>query len=132
MVKNKLLPVLGEDGWVEGKKKLDYLLAHFYASDAAQTHFFQGAVSSMARVTKDHQGRIIEARRAIEETLTSYLGKYFKSVDIRVSIEDNSDLHFGEITLAGLVEEETGEKFDIHEVMSDKNSLVRRFLKIQE
>ena len=128
---SKMLPVLGEEGWVSGQKKLDYLLAHLYASDYSQTHFFRGEVSSMAKIVQQYQGRLGEARRAVEEMLITYFNRYFDKVEVSVSIAPTEDFHQGELILSASLIDETGEKFELHEVMTNKGSLVRTFLNQQ-
>lgn len=126
------VPVLGPEGWVSsGQKKLDQIMAHLYASDASQSYFFQNQVSSMAKVIKEHQGRLENARNEIQQMLTRYFNNYFNNVEVIVYIHSTSDFHKGELVLAAEMEDDDGQVFQLHEVMSHQGSVVRQFLNYQ-
>lgn len=126
------LPVLGPEGWVSsGQKKLDMLMAHLYTSDASQTLFFSGYVSSMAAVVKENQGRMKEAVRDIQEMLTRYFNNYFSNVEVIVYEYDTDDFHRGELVMAAVMEDESGNIFQLHEVMTKQGSVVRNVLDYQ-
>lgn len=126
------LPVLGPEGWVlSAQKKLDYAMAHAYASDTSQTSLFPGMVSSFSKVVKECQGDLLRARGEIEEMLETYLKRYFNKVDISVYIYETDDVHRGELVLTGDVVDEHGEKATIHEIMTNKGSVARTFLNYQ-
>lgn len=128
----KFVPVLGPEGWVSGgQKKLDQIMAHLYASDASQSYFFDGQVSSMAKVIKDNQGKLENARDQIQLMLTNYFKKYFNDVEVIVYIYDTNDFHRGELVLAAEIVDESGAVFQLHEVMSKEGSVVRQFLNYQ-
>lgn len=128
----KYVPVLGPEGWVSaGQKKLDQIMAHLYSSDASQSHLFPGLVSSMSAVVKETQGRLDEARTKIQEMLTIYFKNYFYNVEVIVYIHNTTDFHRGELVLAAEMEDETGQTFQLHEVMTKDGSVVRQFLDYQ-
>lgn len=128
----KALPFLGPEDWiVDPKKKLDTLLAHVYASDASQTSFFTGDVSSIVKVIKDNQGKLENARNEIQNLLETYLIRYFEKVEVNVYIYENDDFHKGELVLAAEVTDTNGQKVQLHEVMTKKGSIVRTFLDYQ-
>lgn len=126
------LPVLGPEGWVSsGQKKLDMLMAHLYTSDASQTHFFNGYVSSLASVIKENQGKMKNAVRDIQEMLTRYFSYYFHNVEVIVYEYETDDFHRGELVMSAVMEDEFGVVFQLHEVMTKQGSVVRNVLDYQ-
>lgn len=127
------VPVLGKEGWVkDGKKKLDILMAHLYASDASQSHFFFGEVASMVKVVKENQGRLQLARESVQAMLENYFSKYYNTVGVNVYINESNDTLRGELVLSAELIDEDGIAYQLHEVMTNKGSLTRKFLNYQE
>ncbi len=127
------VPVLGPEGWVDAsKKKLDYLMAHLYASDSSQTFFFKGKVSSMSKVVKDNQGNLEKCREEVQLMLTEYFNRYFNNVEVTVYIPNgNESFHKGELVLSAELTNHDGTIVQLHEVMTDKGTLTRKFLDYQ-
>jgi hypothetical protein len=129
----KILPVLGPEAWVtDPRKKLDYLVAHCYASDASQTFLFPKKVSSMASVIKDNHGKLEQARQEIQQLLKDYFTTYFDIVEVSVFISETDDFHKGELILTARVGSSEGETVQLNEVLTNNGSLSRNFLKYMD
>lgn len=128
----KQVPVLGPAGWVDSPdKKLDVLMAHIYASDASQSYFFHRQVSSIAKVIKDNEGKLENARVELRQCLTEYFKKYFDNVEVEVYIYENNSFLKGELVLSAEVSDDGGKVIQLHEVMTNKGSLARKILDYQ-
>lgn len=128
----KYLASHGPKGWIiDGPGQLDQMMAWAYASNASQSLFFNGDVTSIAAILQTYGGRILEAAPALKEALTRYLGKVFDNVVINVDpVEKMFPNHYlaGELMLSGSVVDWTGQELQLHEVMSNKGSAVRTVL----
>jgi len=82
-------PTLSTHGWVtDSANKMDFLLSHFFLSDYNQTYFYKGRVSSLPRVIEKNGGKVNGVTEELKSVLSSYLNRYYDSVDVEVSIVD--------------------------------------------
>ena len=100
------LPTLSTDGWVShSKKKLDYLLTHFWLSEYSSSEIYAGHVASLPWLLQTHKNSMANLASATERTLQFYLGRYFPMAKVQVQVTEvgkgsnKYDMHMGiEIT----------------------------------
>lgn len=83
------LPTLSTDGWViSTPQKVDYMLAHFYASEITQTLLFPNHVHSLVNLVQKHKDDLIELGSQVQESLRRYFSAYFPSVTVRAQARE--------------------------------------------
>lgn len=60
-----------------------------------------------------------------------FISRTTYNVEVIVYIHNTTDFHRGELVLAAEMEDETGQTFQLHEVMTKDGSVVRQFLEYQ-
>jgi hypothetical protein len=77
------VPSLSEDGWLNDPAKMgDALISHFYVSDYSQTQLYLGKVASLPYIVQQNANNIQVMCTAIQNTLTTYLLRYFPVVTV--------------------------------------------------
>lgn len=90
MQEQAFFPSLSETGWVTGPTQIaDYLFSHFLESDYSQSFVYKDNVSSFAWVMATEQGNTSRIESLMQRTLTTYFGRYFSNVVVRVSHEED-------------------------------------------
>jgi hypothetical protein len=78
-------PSLSESGWLTSSARIaDALLAHMLISNYSQSQIYAGSVSSMAYVIEQGQGDIPKTISLLENTLSTYLKRFFDQVSIEI------------------------------------------------
>ena len=79
------VPTLSTQGWVSDPvSKFDFLLAHFFVSDYNQTFLYKDHVTSLPRIIEKHGSDMVSVIDSLKTLLSSYLAKYYDSVDVDV------------------------------------------------
>lgn len=128
----RYLAVLGQKGWVtDGKVMLDMVMSWAYASDASQSYFFNGTITSIADIVQKNAGHLDQAAAALQESLSNYLSKFFDDVQLECSIveKDLKDFHLiGEVILRASMIDYSGQELQLSEIMTNKGSVLRTVL----
>ena len=104
-------PSLSESSWLTTSQRIaDAVIAHFLISNYSQSNIYTGNVSSMAYVIEQGQGDVNKTISLLENTLTTYLKRYFNQVSIEIkelNISNNSSnvsltMYLGLIGLDGV------------------------------
>ena len=99
---------------------------------AIAMHSSDVKVSSMSKVVKDNQGNLEKCREEVHLMLTEYFNRYFNNVEVTVYIPNgNESFHKGELVLSAELTNHDGTIVQLHEVMTDKGTLTRKFLDYQ-
>lgn len=123
-----LFPSLGEDYWTDNSLSvIDYLYAHWMASDSAQTFFHRGSVASLPYLMYKHLPDIQAFKTGVENELISYFGKYFDDVEIRVEVglapEDVDTFKYSLVTSV-VVTDSDGREFSVAKAMKLNDSKI--------
>ena len=85
------LPTLSTSGFVyQPIEKIDFLLAHFFYSDKAQSSLYGTSVANLQAILEKNSGSMDNTASDVQNSLQSYLQKHFDavSVNVRYSEED--------------------------------------------
>ncbi len=86
------LPTLTTDGWITSTpQKVDYMLAHFYASERSQTLMFPAHVHSLVDLVQRYKHDLINLGSQVQDSLRRYFSAYFPSVTVRVQCRDQPE-----------------------------------------
>lgn len=124
----KGIATLGPKGWItDGQTMLDMVMAWAYASDASQSLFFSGKITSIAKIV--HSCKTIEsAAPALQSALKEYLSCFFDYVEVQVSVTEKElkGVHLlGELILRASMNDHSGNTLQLHEVMTKSGSVAR-------
>lgn len=87
---SNVLPTLSSVGWVSATaEKADIALAHFFESDAIQTHLYRGKVTSLQAIIQEAGKDTYALVNSVREKLSIYLNRYFDSVLVEADIVDD-------------------------------------------
>ena len=111
-------------GWVsDPKEKLELAIAHTLVSDFSQSTYFAGAITSLPYVIFLHQNDPIIMAGEMENTLSTYLSKFFENVTVEVEvIDDDGDTKY---TLAlSVVVYDDEERLDLSSILNIKSGVL--------
>ena len=84
------VPTLSVAGWVtDASSKADALFSHFYCSDKAQTFLYGNNVSNLQWLIEEYGGDLVAVTTNLRVTLLTYLSRYYESVNVEVTNDDN-------------------------------------------
>lgn len=87
------VPTMSTQGWVTDLSgKLDFLLAHFFLADYNQTYLYPGKVTSLPEIIERCGGDAVQARQLLQDSLTTYLGRYYESLSVEVQPTTDQDV----------------------------------------
>lgn len=98
------VPTLSASGWVTSPaEKADYLMAHFFSSDQAQTYFYPGNAFNLQGIMQAYSRNIPELIRELEQRLSAYFGRYYDTAKFEVTSNEaiNLDDPSLRITISG-------------------------------
>lgn len=86
----KMVPTLDGIGWIDKgvSIKLDWLLSNFFTSDGSQSSLYYRMFETYQVINADNVNDAEQLRLNMEVYLQAYLGKYFDSVTVEVSLAD--------------------------------------------
>lgn len=86
----KMVPTLDGIGWIDKgvSIKLDWLLSNFFTSDGSQSSLYYRMFETYQVINADNVNDVEQLRLNMEVYLQAYLGKYFDSVTVEVSLAD--------------------------------------------
>ena len=86
----KMVPTLDGIGWIDKgvSIKLDWLLSNFFTSDGSQSSLYYRMFVTYQVINADNANGAEQLRLNMEVYLQAYLGKYFDSVTVEVSLAD--------------------------------------------
>ena len=86
------IPSLSESGWISSPaEKLDKLLTYFVTSEYSQSNLYAGKISSFPYLIATYGSDQYRLQAETRDTLESFLGRYFDSVDIDVKVVQNPE-----------------------------------------
>jgi len=81
------LPTLSTSGFVyQPIEKIDFLLAHFFYSDKAQSSLYGTSVANLQAILEKNSGSMDNTASDVQNSLQSYLQKHFDAVSVSVDI----------------------------------------------
>lgn len=84
-----VLPTLSTFGWVKNPaEKIDFALTHMFYADRFQTSLYGNNVTSIPYVLEEASGSIDKAATAVRQVINNYLLRYYDSVQVNVSTEE--------------------------------------------
>lgn len=118
------LPTLSADGWVidDIGKKLDYAIAHFFASEYSQSYSYHGKISSMPYILQVNTNNSSETITDLKRTLDIYLGRLFNSSTVEIS-NVTKPTNSSKISLSIYIEvEENGRKANLSKLLQENET----------
>jgi len=115
------VPTLSTDGWVRSNaKRVDYLMVYFFVSDYLQSTLYAGSISSFPWIMKENPRDMTAAAESVRKQLNIYLGTYYDSVDINVTVADTDPTVSGSKTTMTIDATVTlnGETFSVAKLLS--------------
>jgi hypothetical protein len=83
---NVVVPTLSTFSWVKNiPESIDFLLVHMFYADKFQTCLYGTNVTSIPWILEETSGSIEQATTAVRQAISSYLLRYFDSVQVNVS-----------------------------------------------
>ena len=80
------IATLGREGVItDPAKGLNYIMSCFFFSKFSQTVIYKGNVISLSNIIKQAGDDPLQLTRALEESITSLLDRYFKTVRVTVN-----------------------------------------------
>lgn len=125
-------PSLSPNGWVTSAPlKLDDLMADFYYSEYSQSAIYMGHVASLPYIVQNNQNDPYGTANATEQTLLSYLGRYFNSVTVRCTAKyDNPVPNQAAITIFVEVTDQDGKMHTISDLLYFLDSKFQQVIKL--
>ncbi len=126
---NRQVPSISTDKFIsESLLKLDVLYAYFLASEFSQSNIYRSSISSMKYIFNKHSNNetdlVSETKRVLEE----YLGRYFKTVETNIEIDDDD----GALNIAIKVTDEDDIETSLSNVLSIANGKVDTYKAISD
>lgn len=91
-----VVPTLSTSGWVKApSEKADFLLAHFYESDKFQTYLYGQNVTNLQYIIEQTGHDAIAVTQRLRTELETYLGRYYDSALVDVTIADSTTTDAG-------------------------------------
>jgi len=92
MTVNIPVPSLSPQGWItDPSSKADSLLSYFYETMHSQSYLYNGEVSSMQYLLQKHNGNINSFTEDLQNTLETYLSRYYDLAIVTTSNDDRYD-----------------------------------------
>lgn len=99
---------LGKEGKLDDPDlKIDYLMNCYFFSKYSQSVLYAGKVTSLTKVIQEFGNNPGSIKREIEDTLQTFLAKFFTTASVEVTAEDG----------------EPGIKLQINAIVSDGDSI---------
>lgn len=99
---------LGKEGVINDvDRKIDYLMCCFFFSKFSQSTLYRGRVTSLGKLLQMYGDNDLNIREEIETSLKAFLVKFFTTVNVTVTIEDNGDNPGIKLLLEAIVSDET-------------------------
>lgn len=128
------VPSLSSDGWVTDiVAKSDYLLAHFFASEITQTHFFPNNVHSLTNLVQLYNDDPIELGSKVRDSLDRYLRAYFTGVEVRAFCQEEAEKPgTWAIHMYIVVRNEDGDSYNMANIAQYEGSKIMKISKIND
>ena len=127
------IPTLTSEGWVsEPYKKADFLLGHFFVSEASQSNTFAGNISSLPYLVQNFGSTPKEFALAVENNVTTLFNRYYvdtagnTTISVKASIKnaDDSSINRYELVLdASIII--NGVNYVLGRVVDVENSIIK-------
>lgn len=126
------VPTLSSSGWVsEIAEKADKLLSYFFVSEASQSNFYAGSITSLTALLQRYGNDEFELRSAVETSLMNYLQRYFESVDVTVTVRENTvEGRKGLDLEVDIVVYEQGKEYSLGRLVSTLNSSIMKIAEL--
>ena len=99
---------LGKEGKLDDPDlKIDYLMNCYFFSKYSQSVLYAGKVTSLTKVIQEFGNNPGSIKREIEDTLQTFLAKFFTTASVEVTVDDG----------------EPGIKLQINAIVSDGDSI---------
>jgi len=122
------VPTLSAAGWVKDvPTKCDFLISHFYASEEAQTFFYQGNVASLPALLAKYQHDPLSLGTQIQTVMHRYLARHFDSADVDCSCTDDSGKVY--IKLSATVVQD-GEKYSFCKQFETTGTIISKIINL--
>lgn len=83
---------LGKEGLVSDvDRSIDYVMCCFFFSKFSQSTLYSGKVTSLTKIIQLYGDDPVMIRKEIEAELQKFLGRYYTTVTVEVTIEDSGD-----------------------------------------
>lgn len=129
MATTKPVPSLGPDGFITNTPKMaDLMLAHFFASNYSQTHFYTGRVASFAWILQRWAKDMERTSSEVQEALNKYFSAYFSNVVVETSVKSENETSRYAITIyVGFVDSE-GKEHSLGRSVNIVDSVVEKII----
>jgi hypothetical protein len=122
------VPTLSSSGWVKGvATKCDYLISHFYTSEANQTEFYPGNVASLPELLAKYQHDPLSLGTQIQTTMHRYLSRHFDTADVDCSCTDEDGKVY--IRLSATVEQD-GVKYSFCKQFETTGTVISKIINL--
>lgn len=116
------MPALSSDGWVtDPVLTADYLFSHYFLSDHSQIEPVGNATAkSFAQVVFEGTGSIPKTIELLDQSLTTYFGRYYTEVEVQIRESATSRLDPYNFKAA----------LDIYVGLTDRNGVVHNLARL--
>jgi hypothetical protein len=123
-------PTLTLSGWVTASaEKADYLIAHFFEADAAQSYLYNGNISSLQYIVEQYSNNIVALTQQLRTALEQYLGRYYDNCVVEVTSNDNATNTTGSITLSLYVRvSDDGQTYSFGKLLQISNNKISKII----
>lgn len=131
MIAAKVVPTLSPHGWVHGTaEKVDFLLAHFFETEANQSYIFYGSVTSIQALIEQAMHDMFQLCKLIKDRLGDFLKRYFDAVVIECSEQEATPgSNRTDIRLFVQVIDD-GKEYSVGQLLREKNSKFTRVVNL--
>ena len=121
------VPSLSSRGWATDiSDKADLLLSYYFTSDYLQSVAWVGAISSFHEQLEKNQHSVQQLQTSVESRLEDYLGRYFDSVDITVTVSVPDSDKPNELSMEFYVNVQQGENtYSLGRVVETKDTTIQ-------
>lgn len=132
MASDLYYPGLTVEGWTNRSVTLaDLLLSDFFLCEKSQTFNFPEDVASFPYICRHYQGKVSEICYQTQNTLASYLGKFFERVDIEVTSKAESESSSSYALYIYLqVTDSEGEIVSLNRMLTNENNTISSLMAI--
>lgn len=123
------VPSLSVRGWIVAiPEKADLLFSHFFESDGYQSYIYGSNVSNLQNLVRLYGHAPELLCENIRNTLFTYLGRYYPSVNVDVTFDTSVDNKISVTIFIDVVEE--NRKYQFSRLLMVTNSKIEKVIKL--
>lgn len=121
---------LGREAVISDRyKQLDWVMCCFFFTKYSQSRYFRGRLTSLTKLIQSHTDQPVELARAVQDTLQSYLDRFFDGAMVSAQVEDVDDANFNLVLDVDVPSDKTGEaKISMGYALTYESTHLRRIL----